>query len=147
MPKTTTYYPTTTTNNNNPNNPDVQYLSDGSSTVKHGHGSAYGDDRQFRLMSAESNNGGHQVNNSERHFRSVDHHHRQGNIAELGSDGGLDEGEEREELKQDELMDLFSPINLMRVEKGRGGLRISGTHAGNSESGHSVSGGSFSGSG
>lgn len=32
----------------------------------------------------------------------------------------------------------------MRVEKGA--LRISGTHAGNSESGHSASGGSFSGS-
>jgi hypothetical protein len=58
------------------------------------------------------------------------------------------EGEDdREEVKGEEIMDLFSPINLMRVEKGRGGLRISGTHAGNSESGHSVSGGSFSGSG
>ena len=45
------------------------------------------------------------------------------------------------------MMDLFSPINLNRLEKGRGGLRISGTNAGNSESGHSVSGGSFSGSG
>lgn len=50
-----------------------------------------------------------------------------------------------EEIKEDEI-DLFSPINLIHMDKGRGGLRISGTHAGNSESGHSVSG-SFSGSG
>lgn len=51
-----------------------------------------------------------------------------------------------EENKEDDI-DLFSPINLIRVEKGRGGLRISGTNAGNSDCGNSVSGGSFCGSG
>lgn len=73
------------------------------------------------------------------HFKSVEN---EGRIIAVNSDGV------EEEVKEDDMMmDLFSPINLMRVEKGRGGLRISGTHGGNSESGHSVSGGSFSGSG
>jgi hypothetical protein len=45
---------------------------------------------------------------------------------------------------------MFSPINQRAGGRGAakiGGIRISGTNAGNSESAHSVSNGSFSGSG